>query len=175
MDSFAQAFDDVGRSLRHEGLVTELTVGGLQALLVLGKVFGQALALGRDVDLAGVDHLHIEGWRGARALAAERRGGELDGADAAELGQHIGVALGQGRGGLACVGRREDADGRGLLLRNTDLLAQAAHSDDELLQGLDGVDRLLVGREVGGLREAAERDGLGRRRAVVERVPDLPR
>ena len=51
----------LGLGARDEGLVAELLFGGLQAFFVFGEVFGQAFALGGDVDLALVDDLDVEG------------------------------------------------------------------------------------------------------------------
>ena len=45
-----EAFDDVRRGFGEEAFVAELALGGGDAFFVFGDVFGQAFALGGDVD-----------------------------------------------------------------------------------------------------------------------------
>ena len=75
----AQAFDDVGGGFGHEGLVAELAFGGGKTFFILGEVFGEALALGGDVDLALVEDGYVEARSVLRALLPVRGfGGDLD-------------------------------------------------------------------------------------------------
>jgi hypothetical protein len=67
---FAEAIDNVRRGLGHEGFVGELTLAGGEVLLMFGELFGEALALGRDVDLALVEYSYVEGR--VVALTAEK-------------------------------------------------------------------------------------------------------
>lgn len=53
---FAQAVDDVCGGAGDEAFVAKLLIGGIEALVVFGEVFGKALALDGDIDLACIDY-----------------------------------------------------------------------------------------------------------------------
>ena len=55
-----EAFDHLGRRFGEEAFVAQLALRGGQAFFVFGDVFGEALALGGDVDGALVDHGNVE-------------------------------------------------------------------------------------------------------------------
>ena len=54
----------MGRSLVEEGLIAKLAFGGSESFFEFGEFFGQALALGGDVDGLFVDDLDVELGRG---------------------------------------------------------------------------------------------------------------
>src|ERR1019366_9170588 len=166
---FAEAFDDMGGGFADELLVGEAGVVGGEDLLVLGELFGEALALGGDVDLLFVDDGQVEVGGGAGVGAAEGVGGDLDGFDTGEAGEDVLAKLERIEHARAGV----DADGRGLFFGNAEFFAQGADGGDEFLQGLHLGDGRGVAWEVRGLGVGGEGDGFGRGKAGVERVPDL--
>ncbi len=96
-------------------------------------------------------------------------GGEFDGGDAGEAGEHVGVCAGEGEDAGVGVER----DGGGFFFGDGEVFAQGADGGDELLHGGHGGEGEVARGEVGGLGVAGEGDGFCGGCAVVEGVPDL--
>jgi hypothetical protein len=106
--------------------------GGGEAFFVFGEVFGEALALGGDVDGAFVEDGDVEASGAACVVAGEGQSAETSmRLTRARRARMSWLNWSESSARLVSV----DADGRGFFLGDAEFLAQGADGGDELLKG----------------------------------------
>ena len=89
-----QAIDDVGRGLRDKSRIVQLLLRRLQAFVEFGQIFVQALALSGNIDLALINHRHIEvGRRSSVSLPVSASDAISTRTHACQSRKHVGIQL----------------------------------------------------------------------------------